>query len=104
MPRIEEGVGYKAGVPALEAARDQASRVLIIRGLVLEALEQARSPLSADEIADLIEVDFISVRPRVSELHSRGLVRDSGTRRPSRSGRLVTGWEIATPILAGDPQ
>lgn len=101
MPRLENGVGYKAGLPAREAAQDQVPRTLIIRGLVLQALESTRHPLSSDEIAEMIEVDFISVRPRVSELLAKGLIRDSGSRRPSRYGRLVTGWELAPAAHGG---
>lgn len=99
MPRLENGAGYKAAGPSQEAAVLQDSRTLIIRALVLECLEAARSPLSADEIAEAIEIDFISVRPRVSELHHEGKIRDSGSRRPSRYGRLVTGWELSPHLL-----
>lgn len=100
MPRLDNLTGYKAHGPSQEAAEDQDSRSCIIRSLVLDCLKQASHPLSADEIADLIGIDFISVRPRVSELHHEGKIRDSGTRRPSRYQRLVTGWEL-TPRTEG---
>jgi hypothetical protein len=95
MPRLDNGTGYKVPGPSQEAAEDQDSRSFIIRSRVLDCLKKAQHPLSADEIADQIEIDFISVRPRVSELHHEGKIRDSGSRRPSRYQRLVTGWELA---------
>ncbi|WP_431299418.1 hypothetical protein [Tabrizicola sp. BL-A-41-H6] len=103
MPRLENGTGYKTAGPSSDAAVAQDSRSFIIRSLVLECLEGARHPLTADEIADLIEIDFISVRPRVSELRHEGKIRDSGYRRPSRYGRMVTGWELTPkPSLIGE--
>lgn len=102
MPRLENEVGFKAGLSARDAAESQIHRAPIIRTMVLHCLERAGRPLSADEIAEHIGIDFISVRPRVSELHEKGLVRDSGTRRPSRYGRLATGWELTPQPETGD--
>lgn len=93
MPRIDEGVGYKAGETALHAAEAMVPRAPIIRTMVIEAL-RAKSPLGADEIAKEIGVDFLSVRPRLSELHEQGRVRDSGHRTTSRSGRQAIAWEL----------
>lgn len=103
MPRLENGTGYKVPGPSLEAAQDQDSRSLIIRSRVLDCLEKAPHPMSADEIAERIDIDFISVRPRVSELHHEGKIRDSGSRRPSRYQRLVTGWELTHKPKGGVP-
>lgn len=93
MPHVENGVGYKADGPARDAAEAQVHRVEEIRAMILDVLRASVTPLSADEIAKEIGVDFMSVRPRVSELHKMGRVRDSGQRRHSRTGRSATGWD-----------
>lgn len=92
MPYLPDGGGYKAPGPSKEAAQGFGHAAETIRSMVLDVLDTATTPLSADEIAAHLDIDFMSVRPRVSELHLDGLVRDSGIRRLSRSGKSATGW------------
>jgi hypothetical protein len=49
----------------------------------------AASPdgMTADECAASLGEDLLSIRPRVTELKLRGLLSDSGQRRPTRYGR-----------------
>lgn len=54
-----------------------------------------RSPKTADQIADEIGVLFMTVRPAVSKLKSRGIVVDSGEIGLSRHGRPAKKWKIA---------
>ena len=51
--------------------------------------------LTADELAARLEMDRWSIQPRTSELKRKGLVRDSGQRRPNRTGKLAIVWITA---------
>lgn len=48
--------------------------------------------LTADELAARLDLDRWSTRPRTSELRRKGVVRDSGQRRPNSSGKLAIVW------------
>lgn len=67
-----------------------------LRRQVLVVLDRWRDGLTADEVAAVLGRDRLAIRPRLSELKRLGLVRDSGIRRPNRSGRsaavMVMGW------------
>ena len=48
--------------------------------------------LTADELAARLDMDRWSIQPRTSELKRKGLVRDSGQRRPNSTGKLAIVW------------
>lgn len=48
--------------------------------------------LTADELAARLEMDRYSIQPRTSELKRKGLIRDSGQRRPNCTGKLAIVW------------
>lgn len=57
--------------------------------------------LTADELAARLQMDRYSIQPRTSELKRKGLIRDSGQRRPNSTGKLAIVWvnsQIATYI------
>lgn len=51
--------------------------------------------LTGDEIAMQLNMERWAVRPRTSELRRKGLIRDSGQRRPNCSGRCAIVWIAA---------
>ena len=51
--------------------------------------------LTADELAARLEKDRWSIQPRTSELRRKGLIRDSGQRRPNGSGKMAIVWIAA---------
>lgn len=51
--------------------------------------------LTADELAAWLEMDRWSIQPRTSELKRKGLIRDSGQRRPNATGKLAIVWIAA---------
>jgi predicted ArsR family transcriptional regulator len=51
--------------------------------------------MTADELAAHLDMDRYSIQPRTSELKRRGLINDSGRRRPNATGRMAIVW-IAT--------
>lgn len=50
-------------------------------------------PHTADEVAELMRKDRLSIRPRMSELFAQGFVRKTGQRRRNASGQSANVWE-----------
>lgn len=48
--------------------------------------------LTADELAARLDMERWSIQPRTSELKRKGIIRDSGQRRPNCSGKLAIVW------------
>ncbi|TIL42791.1 hypothetical protein [Mesorhizobium sp.] len=48
--------------------------------------------LTADELAARLKLDRWSIQPRTSELKRKGLILDSGQRRPNATGKLAIVW------------
>lgn len=50
-----------------------------------------------EEICDELEIEGNTARPRRRSLVVRGLVQDSGERRPTHSGRKAIVWKVCGP-------
>ena len=48
--------------------------------------------LTADELAARLGMDRWSIQPRTTELKRKGLIRDSGMRRPNATGKQAIVW------------
>lgn len=48
--------------------------------------------LTADELAAQLGMDRWSIQPRTTELKCKGLIRDSGLRRPNGTGKQAIVW------------
>jgi hypothetical protein len=59
-----------------------------------EAEIRAAGPrgLTADELAEQVDMDRYSIQPRTSELRQKGFIRDSGRRRKNASGKMAIVW------------
>ena len=51
--------------------------------------------LTADELAARLVMERWSIQPRTSELKRKGLIQDSGQRRPNATGKLAIVWIAA---------
>ena len=86
------GAGSKEqGQTSAQAA--QAIDAWTLRRWVMETLK-GRGPLTADEIADVLDVDRLSIRPRLSELFALGQVEKTQDRRPNISGHAARVWAV----------
>ena len=94
MPYLENGTGHANTDTSIAAAKDMAPISGTIRERVLAVLHSTPFPLTADEIAKVLDIDFISVRPRVTELRNANRVKDSGVRRVGRFGKEHIAWEL----------
>lgn len=48
--------------------------------------------LTADELAAKLDLDRWTIQPRTTELKRKGLIRDSGQRRPNSTGKQAVVW------------
>lgn len=87
--------GWKARDTARGAAEGMKPKAPVVRDRVLNALARCNAGLTADEAADFLRLDKLTVRPRFSELASMGKVVDSGLRRPNASQKRAIVWKLA---------
>jgi len=83
--------GAKAEGPSADAARSVDAHTL---RTMCHHVIRAHGSRTADEIARVLGVSILSIRPRLSELRALGLVEDSGDRRKNISGRKATVWRM----------
>jgi len=83
--------GWKARDTSREAAEAIAPVAGTLRERVL--IEVRRFPGTPEQIAHRMRVDLLAARPRFSELARLNLIRDSGKRGDSRSGKKAIIWE-----------
>ena len=86
----------KTDGPSQQAADHLTPKVLNIRGRVLHCFGQHKN-LTADEASKKLNLDRLTIRPRVAELVRMGKLIDTGIRRANASGRNATVWEINKP-------
>jgi hypothetical protein len=75
----------------------QAAKSITVADLerrVLNLLVRNPSGLTTHEIAKALDVELVSISPRMAPLRTKGLVRDSGERRETPSGRTGIVWKV----------
>ena len=88
-----KGPGHKEyGGASEEAADAVAGRVTALRKACMVVF--AGGAYTADEVADILKLDYLTIRPRISELRTMGLVVATGLRRPSSRGGASTVWRV----------
>jgi hypothetical protein len=88
--------GHRNVDTSVAAANALAPKLGRLQKMALEAIKGAGwLGLTADELAAALEMDRWSIQPRTSELRRKGLIRDSGQRRPNTTGKLAIVWTAA---------
>ncbi len=78
---------------SVAAARSIEPRAVSLCGKVLEAIRSTRDRgLTCDEVKARLGLTHQTGSARIWDLHTRSLIRDSGQRRPSMSGRQSIVW------------
>jgi hypothetical protein len=88
--------GYKASGPSAEAAKAIAGVAITLRDQVREVIVNRPNGVTTDEIAHKLNRSVLSVRPRVSELHRQGEIRQTGARGTNESGMSASVWVLET--------
>ena len=91
LPRYPHAPGYKAPGTSQVAAETIAPFAKTLREQVYELLQ--RKAATADEAAMELHRSVLSIRPRLSELHREGKIRETGKRRLNQSGMSAAEWE-----------
>lgn len=82
-----------ASETSVEAAKQIEPAAISLRAQLLNWLKERNDGATDEEMQIGVPMDPSTQRPRRGELVRLGLVRDSGTKRKTRSGRLATVWE-----------
>ena len=87
--------GFKEGTTSREAANavEATGRAARLRDDVLNYFKAGRQA-TADEVAEALSENVLSVRPRVAELKASGLIVETGARRKSSTGRSSHVWMV----------
>jgi hypothetical protein len=93
--------GYKAHGPSKDAATAIAGVAVTLRDQVREVIVNCPNGVTTDEIAHKLNRSVLSVRPRVSELHRQGEIRQTGARGTNESGMSASVWVIQAAIASG---
>jgi hypothetical protein len=90
--------GFRVSGPSEQAATAIASTAKTLRDQVRNTISAAPRGLTADEVAARLNKSILSVRPRVSELHRQGEIRQTGTRGKNASGMTASVWTLSPPL------
>jgi predicted ArsR family transcriptional regulator len=83
--------GWKSRDTARQAAAQAEPSAPRLRQLCLDQLRLC-GPLTADDCAENLKIDKLSIRPRFSELVATGKIEDTGQRGQNSSGRSAIIW------------
>ena len=88
--------GFKEPTTSREAAHavEATGRAARLRNAVLAYFKDGRQA-TADEVAEALRENVLSIRPRVAELKAAGLIVETGERRASSGGRSSHVWRQA---------
>ena len=92
-PNYPDSPGHRGVETSIEAAEALAPKLGRLQRMAEQAIFNAGpAGLTADELAEQLELDRYSIQPRTTELKRKGLVVDSGTRRLNASGKRAVVW------------
>lgn len=86
--------GYKDLETSKAAADHIETHAETLRQRVLQEIKNSIFGLTADQVAYHLGESPFSVRPRLTELHKRNLIKDSGTRAQNVSGMFAKCWVV----------
>ncbi len=93
MNTYPDAPGHRNVDTSIAAAEALAPKLGRLQRMAEEAIRDAGlKGLTADELAARLEMDRWSIQPRTSELRRKGLIRDSGLRRPNATGKQAIVW------------
>ena len=88
--------GHRNVETSVAAAEALAPKLGRLQRMALEAIRSAGAHgLTADELAERLDLSRWTIQPRTSELRRKGLIRDGGQRRPNSTGKLAIVWIAA---------
>lgn len=96
MTGYPDAPGHRGVETSIAAAVALAPKLGRLQYMALQAIRAAGwRGLTADELAERLGMDRWSIQPRTTELKRKGLIRDSGQRRPNSTGKMAIVWIAA---------
>lgn len=96
MTGYPDAPGHRNVDTSIAAADALAPKLGRLQRLAQAAIHNAGAHgLTADELAARLDMDRCSIQPRTSELRRKGLILDSGQRRPNSTGKRAIVWIAA---------
>jgi hypothetical protein len=96
MNNYPDAPGHRNVETSIAAADSLASKLGRLQRMAQAAICDAGAHgLTADELAARLKLDRYSIQPRTTELRRKGLIKDSGQRRPNGTGKLAIVWIVA---------
>ena len=95
MPYTQDGIGYQKTDTSRAAARSNYPGKLTARDRVLQLLQKIPLSMSSHEIAEVLNLPEVTVRPRLSELKNDNKIVDSGERGETPWGKKCIKWRSA---------
>ena len=93
MTQYPDAPGHRNVGTSVAAANDLAPKLGRLQRIARDAIRSAGEVgLTADELAARLELERWSIQPRTTELARKGLIRDSGQRRPNATGKNAIVW------------
>lgn len=97
MTYLEGKPGYSVPGPSREAAEEVEMRAKSRSECILSVLKEHPTGLTVFEVARLTNLGHWQVSPRLAEMHSRGLIEQTGERKRGQSRVKVNCWRaVAT--------
>lgn len=85
-------LGWKDRDTSRKAAEGVSGHAKGLRARVYDAVRA--KPSTPEEVAMALDEPLHNVRPRLSECATKGLIIDSGQRRPAQGGRMAIVWRM----------
>ena len=96
MSTYPDAPGHRSVDTSIAAAEDLAPKLGRLQRMAETTIRDAGPRgLTADELSARLDMDRWSIQPRTSELRRKGLIRDSGRRRPNSTGKQAIVWIAA---------
>ena len=88
---------YQAGYKKRSTSKEAADKINMQYPRLMFAIEDVYKfgenlNYTADEVAEKLQENLISVRARITELNQQTVLRDSGERRKNKNNRNVIAW------------
>ena len=92
-PPYPDTPGFQKTDTSFAAAQDMRSVAQVIQGKAYAAICRAGTRgLTTEELSVCLDINYRSVQPRTSELRCKGVIKDSGRRRPNVSRKMAIVW------------
>lgn len=93
----ENKIGFQKTDTSFQSAEDLKPTAATVRAKVLLLLKSI-GPLTSEEIASELKMDYRTIQPRTSELRNEEKIEDSGFRKEGKFGKMIIVWKACDAV------